>query len=83
MSNVETCSCENDKYAGDIANDSFTTCNEITETIKSALIKTVSTKSIPTNFNEKRLVYKIKNLYILLVFVLITMMYQAKQKHRT
>ena len=30
------------------------------------------TKTIPTNFNEKNITYKIQNLYILLAFLLIT-----------
>ena len=52
------------------------------------------TKTIPTNFNEKKATCKIQNFYILVVFLLITIAlliavsiycylikYQAKQKH--
>ena len=58
-----TSSCENGRYARDIIDDSVITCNKILE----------PTKSIPTNFNEKKVICKTKNFYILLVFLLIPM----------
>ena len=80
--------CENRKYLKSVADDSKIVYNEIIETAK-----IVSTKSIPTNFNEKNVTCKMKCFYILIVFLLITMMfliavsiyccfikYQAKQK---
>ena len=39
-------------------------CGEIIETTKSILTKTVSTKDIPMNFNEKKVICKKKNVYI-------------------
>ena len=94
--NPTTCSCENDRCAGSIVDDSVTMCNEITETAKGVLTKAVPTKSIPTNFKEKKLVCKMKNFYILPTFLSMTMIlliafsincfnikYQAKQKHGT
>ena len=58
-----TCSCENGSYARGIIDDSVIACDRILET----------TKSIPTNFNEKKVICKMKNFYILLVFLLIPM----------
>ena len=61
---------------------------------KSVLTNIVSTKSIPTNFTEKNMIWKTKIFYILLAFLLINIMllivfsnycylikYQTKQKH--
>ena len=61
---------------------------------KSILTNTVSTKSIPTNFTEKNMIWKTKIFYILLAFLLINIIllivfsnycylikYQTKQKH--
>ena len=52
-------------------------CDEIIEVTRIVTIKTISaiafsTKTIPTNFNEKRVTCKIENFYILLTFLLIT-----------
>ena len=52
--NPATCSCENDTYAGSIIDESVIMYDEIIETTKSILTKTVPAKSIPTNFNQKR-----------------------------
>ena len=35
--------------------------------------KSILTKTVPTNFNEKKVICNMKNLYILLAFLLITM----------
>ena len=53
--NLAICSCENGIYAENIIDDSIITCDEIIETTKINLTKTVLLKSIPTNFNEKLL----------------------------
>ena len=60
--NPPTCSCENGKYLARINNDSVITCDEIKE----------ETKTVATNFNEKNVICKTKNFFILLVFLLIT-----------
>ena len=46
--------------------DSAITCDEIIESYDK------ETKTIPTNFNEKKATCKKKNFYILLAFLLIT-----------
>ena len=79
-----TWSCENGKYSASIIEDSVITCEEILE----------ETKTVRTNFDERKTTCKTKNLYILLPFLLITIAllvdvsiycYQikcrAKQKH--
>ena len=68
-----TCSCENDRYAGSIIEDSVIMCNEIIETTKPILTKTVPTKCIPTNVNERKVICKTKKFYILPAFLLVTM----------
>ena len=68
--------------------DSGITCDEIIESYDQ------ETKTILTNFNEKKAICKMQNFYILLAFLLITIVlliavtiycylikYQAKQKH--
>ena len=52
--NSATCSCKNDRYTGSI--------------IKDSMIKTVPTKKVPKNFDEKKMICRMKNLYILLPF---------------
>ena len=77
--NPATCSCRNGKYLASIMDDS-----ELVE----------KTRTIPKNFNEKKAIGKMQNLYVLVSFLLITMAlliavsiycylinYQAKQKH--
>ena len=69
-------------------NDSVIMCNEIIQSYKE------ETKTISTNFNEKKGICKTQNFYILLAFLLIIiallivvsiycylMKYRAKQKH--
>ena len=41
--NLASCSCENDKYVGNIIDNSLIMCDEIIDT----------TKTIPTNSNKK------------------------------
>ena len=65
--NPATCSCENGKHLASITNDSVITCDEIIEETK-----TIPTKTVPTNFNEKKVTCKTKNFYISLTFLLIT-----------
>ena len=64
--------CENGRCAKSVIDDSVITCDEITETTKSTIAKTVAAKSVLTNLNEKKVICKIKNVYILLSFLLIT-----------
>ena len=60
------CSCENGKYLTNIMEDSGITCDEIIESYDE------ETKTIPTNFNEKKATCETQNFYILLDFLLIT-----------
>ena len=68
--------------------DSVIMCDEVIESYEK------ETKAIPTNFNEKKAICKTQNFYILLAFLLITIVlltavsihcymikYRAKQKH--
>ena len=59
--NLAICSCENGRYTENIIDDSMITCAEIIETTKSNLTKTVPLKSIPTNFNEKKVICQMKS----------------------
>ena len=63
--NPTTYSYGNGKYLASIMDDSPITCDEIIESYYE------ETKTIPTNFNEKKATCKMQNLYILLVFSLI------------
>ena len=81
-------------------NDSAITYDEVIDvdaeakTYDKAKSKDEETKTIPINFNEKNITFKIKNFYILLAFLLITIVlliavsidcylikYRVKQKH--
>ena len=68
--------------------DSMITCNEIIESHDEEI------KTIPTNYNEKNMTYKIQNFYFLCAFLLITIVlllavsiycylikHQGKQNH--
>ena len=57
--NPPTCSCENRKYLASIMNDSAITCDEIIESYDE------ETKTIPTNFNEKKAICKTQYFYVL------------------
>ena len=52
--------------------DSAIICDEIIEADAEAKYNDEETKTVPANFNEKNAICKTKNLYILLVFFLIT-----------
>ena len=64
--NPATCSCQNGKYLATIMDDSRITFHEIIETYDE------KTKTIPTNFDEKRATCKTQNFYTSLAFLLIT-----------
>ena len=59
--NPSTCNCENDEYLASIMDDSTIICDEVIKPYDEEI-----------NFNEKKATYKKQNLYILLVFLLIT-----------
>ena len=68
--NPVTYSCQNGKYLATITDNSVITCDEIIDREAKSYDK--KTKSITTNFDEKNVICKIKNFYILLSFLLIT-----------
>ena len=79
-----TCSCKTEKYLASIMDDSAITCDEVIDSYNK------ETKTIPTNFNEKKAICKTQNLYILLAFLLIAIAllitfsiycYLIKKKH--
>ena len=63
--NPSTCSCENGKYSASIMDNSAITYDKVIEPYDE------ETKTIPTNFNEKKANCKMQNFYILLAFLLI------------
>ena len=65
---LQSWSCENGGCPRNIIDDSVIIFDEIIETRKSIL-----TKTTPTNFNEKKVICKMKTFNILLAFLLITM----------
>ena len=82
--NPSTCSCENGKCLASIMDDSVITCDEIIE----------ETKTVPTNFNEKKQPVKHRIFIFYLHFLLISIAlliavstccylikYKTKQKH--
>ena len=71
--NPSTCICENGKYLGNVMDDSAIICDDVTNAdVKLSPKDDVETKTIPRNFNEKKVTCKMQNLYILLAFLLIT-----------
>ena len=67
--NLATCNCENGKYLGSIMDHSASTCDEIIESYNE------ETKTILTNFNEKKATRKTQNyfiFYLLFYFTFIT-----------
>ena len=68
--NPATWGYENGRYAESIIGNSLIICNDIMETTKSTLEKTVPAKSIPINLNEKKLIYKINGFFILYAFLI-------------
>ena len=89
MQNSERTLCVQKGYI----DNSVITCDKIIETTKSILTKTVPIESIPAKFNDKKLIWKMRTFYILVIFLLITMTvsiavsisffvkYRARQKH--
>ena len=73
--NPATWGYENDRHAESIIGNSVIICNDIIKTTKSTLAKTVPAKSIPINFNEKKLICKFNGFFILLVFFLLPCRY--------
>ena len=84
--NLAICSCENSKYLASIIDDSVITYDEIIDT-------EAKSYNEETNFNGKKVACKILNFYILLAFLLVTIVlliavsifcylikYQVKQK---
>ena len=63
--NPATCTCKNEKYLASIMDDSAIISDEVTDADD-------ETKTISTNFNENKITGKTQNVYILLVFLLIT-----------
>ena len=53
IGNPDSCSYKNDKYLASIIDNSVVTCDEIEE----------ETKTVTTNFNEKKSMCKTKNFY--------------------
>ena len=64
--NPATCNCENGKYLASIMDDSKIICDEVIKSYNEEI------KTIPTNFNEKRVTCKTQGFYILLAFLLMT-----------
>ena len=52
--NPATCSCENGKYLASTVDNSLTTCNEIIDAVAKSYNK--ETKTVTTNFNEKKFI---------------------------
>ena len=86
--NPSICNYKNGKYLASIMDDSAITCDEVIESYDE------ETNTIPTSFSEKKATCKTQNYYILLAFLLSTIVlmiavsiycylikYQAKQKH--
>ena len=60
------CVCKNIKYLASIMDNSSIICDEVIELYDEEI------KTIPTNFNEKKVTCKVQSFYILLAFLLIT-----------
>ena len=86
--NVDTCSFQNEKYLASIIDDSTIIFAEITEPFNKI------TKTIPTNFIDKKSTCQTQRFYVSLAFFLITVVllidisiycylikYRAKQNH--
>ena len=61
--NPATCNCESEKYLPSIMDDSKIICDEVTESFDE------ETKTIPTNFDEKKVTCKTQRFYILFAFL--------------
>ena len=64
--NPATCNCENGKCLASIMDDTAIICDEVIKSYGEEI------KTIPTNFNEKKVSCKMQSFYILLEFLLIT-----------
>ena len=69
--NPATSSCENGKYSANIMNDLAFLCDETMDT--KAKSNGEEIKSVATSFNEKEAIRKIQKFYILLSFLLISL----------
>ena len=58
-----TCNCENGKYLVSIIDDSMIICDEVIKSYQEEI------KTVPTNFNEKKVTFKRQNFYITCVFI--------------
>ena len=63
--NPAACNCENEKYLASIMDDSKIICDEVIESFDE------ETKTIPTNFDEKKVTCKTQSFYIFFAFLLI------------
>ena len=64
--NPSTCSAENGKYLANIVDDSMIMCDEVIDSYNE------ETKTISTNFNERKAICETQNFYILIALLLIT-----------
>ena len=62
--NPSKCICKNGKRLASIIDDSATICDEVVKSYHEEI------KTIPTNFNEKKVKCKTQNFYILLFFLI-------------
>ena len=68
-----TCTCENGKYLVSIMDNSAIICDEVIDVdAKVSPNDDDKTKTIPTNFNEKKATCRMQSFYILLAFLLTT-----------
>ena len=94
--NPAICNCENGKYLASVIDDSAIIFYEVIDVVLKLSPKDDDgeTKTIPTNFNKKKVTCKTKNFYVLLALLLITIAlliavsiycylikYRAKQEH--
>ena len=68
--NTATCSCKNGRYFASIIDNSVITFDETIDA--EAKLNNEETKTVPANFNEKKLTCKSQTFYILLAFLFIT-----------
>ena len=72
--NYAKCARESSKYIARIIEDSVIICDQIIKLERpEKATKTSIRKIIPTNFNKKKVVCKMKNFFFLLALLLITM----------
>ena len=66
ISNAPICNCKNWKYLASVMDDLTIVCDEVIEPYNEEI------KAISLNFNEKKVTCKTQSFYILLAFLLIT-----------